>query len=74
MPRSRTCPRCGHNPGTDHLGMQDELLMARLGCRKVLKAVDELMAEFISKKRAADWAIINDGLLAAEKESRKVTR
>jgi len=32
----------------------------------VLAACDELMAEFIAKKRAANWKVINDGLYAAE--------
>lgn len=37
--------------------------------RKIVKgtlaAADELMTEFVSKKRAADWKVINDGLYAA---------
>ena len=33
----------------------------------VLDASNELMTEFISKKRAAKWDIINDGLFAAER-------
>jgi len=35
-----------------------------------LRAADELMTEFISKKRAADWGVINDGLVAAGKAIR----
>ena len=39
-----------------------ELLTA---LREMVKAVDELMTEFISKKRAADWGVINHaGVLA----------
>ena len=33
----------------------------------VLAACDELMTEFISRKRAANWQVINDGLVAAER-------
>ncbi len=32
-----------------------------------IAAADELMTEFISKKRAAKWDIINQGLLACDK-------
>jgi len=32
----------------------------------VLDAANELMTEFISKKRAAHWDIVNQGLYAAE--------
>jgi len=35
--------------------------------RDMLKAADELMTEFMSKKRAANWGIINDAMVAAEK-------
>jgi hypothetical protein len=39
--------------------------------RKLLKgalaAFDEIAAEFVSKKRAANWAIVNDGLRAVQK-------
>lgn len=31
----------------------------------VLAAADELMTEFVSKKRAANWSVINSGLNAA---------
>ena len=30
-------------------------------------ACNELMTEFVSKKRAADWGIINDALVASVK-------
>jgi hypothetical protein len=32
-----------------------------------LDAANELMTEFISKKRAAKWDVINDGMYAAER-------
>lgn len=31
--------------------------------RAMQKAVDELLTEFVSKKRAANWGIINDALV-----------
>jgi hypothetical protein len=30
-------------------------------------AIDELMFEFVSKKRAAKWDVVNNGLLTAER-------
>lgn len=33
----------------------------------VMDACNELMTEFISKKRAAKWDIVNDGLYNAER-------
>ncbi len=33
----------------------------------VLDACNELMTEFVSKKRAARWDVINDGLYDAER-------
>jgi hypothetical protein len=41
-----------------------ELLEA---CKDMLKATDELMTEFISKKRAADWGVINQAMVDAGK-------
>ena len=35
--------------------------------RELLKACNELMTEFISRKRAADWEIINDAMVAGER-------
>ena len=32
-----------------------------------MKALDELMTEFVSKKRAADWGVINDAMVAMGK-------
>lgn len=34
--------------------------------RGVMAACDEIVAEFVSKKRAANWGIINKGLYEAE--------
>lgn len=34
-------------------------------CKGLQKACDELLTEFVSKKRAADWALINDALVQA---------
>lgn len=39
-----------------------DLLAALEGMAKV---VDELLTEFVSKKRAADWGVINDNMVAA---------
>jgi hypothetical protein len=33
--------------------------------REMLKAADELMTEFVSKKRAANWGVINAAMVAA---------
>lgn len=46
----------------------EELLHGSFGARE---AADELMTEFISKKRAANWGKINEGLMAAEKAEKK---
>ena len=48
-----------------------EMLFALLGC---LRACDELMTEFVSKKRAAQWGIINDGLWRAEQLTREIRK
>ena len=37
-----------------------------------LAASDELMTEFVSKKRAANWGVINEGLYNAEKKVREL--
>ena len=49
-----------------------ELLAA---CKAMMRAADELLTEFISKKRAANWQVINEAMVeagraiqAAEKE------
>ena len=39
-----------------------------------LAASDELMAEFISKKRAAHWGVINRALYNAEQFLRKLPK
>lgn len=33
--------------------------------RATMQAADELMTEFVSKKRAANWGVINDALVMA---------
>ena len=44
-------------------------------CRKIVKAliaaIDELMTEYVSGRRAADWGVINKGLYDAERYLRK---
>lgn len=44
--------------------------------RKIIKgalaAADELMSEFVSKKRAANWGVINDGLYNAERMEKEL--
>jgi len=41
---------------------------ARDACTKAHAACDELMTEFVSKKRAANWGVINEGMLACERQ------
>ena len=52
------------------LGLRSEIEALREMGRKAAEggkaAADELMTEFIGKKRAADWGIINEGLLACD--------
>ena len=49
--------------------MDDQMRELLLRCDAALKgaanAADQLMSEFISRKHAADWGVINDGLVAA---------
>ncbi len=45
----------------------EKIAELRLALTMERKAVEELMAEGISKKRAADWAIINDAGGATQK-------
>ena len=33
--------------------------------RDLMKAIDELLTEFVSKKRAANWGVINDAMVKA---------
>jgi hypothetical protein len=33
----------------------------------MLAAAEELLAEFASKKRAADWGVVNDAMMAASR-------
>jgi len=48
--------------------LERELAAARAACAKAHAACDELMTEFVSKKRAADWGVINEGMMACERE------
>jgi hypothetical protein len=45
-------------------------------CRRALimqqRAVDELMTEFVSRKRAADWGVINSAGVAAQAALAKI--
>lgn len=50
MSPSSDCARC------------EDLLSALEG---MVRVADELMTEFVSKKRAADWGVINDNMVAA---------
>ena len=34
-------------------------------CRDMLKAANELMTEYVSKKRAANWGVINQAMVDA---------
>jgi len=45
---------------------RDQKRLIRRVLKGVLAASDEIMTEFISKKRAANWKVINDGLFNAE--------
>lgn len=47
--------------------MTDLEIEMRDAIRGLLKASDEVAAEFIQRKRAANWGIINKAYLAAEK-------
>lgn len=69
-------------PGAGHLGVrlmaahsETELLReeAETIVRGALAAAKELMTEYVSKRRAADWCIINDGLYNAEKFLRAIS-
>ena len=50
---------------TDYIALRDA---ARVEQRDTIKALmiacDELMTEFVSKKRAANWGVINDAMVA----------
>lgn len=35
--------------------------------KQLMKACNELMTEFVSKKRAADWKLINDAMVVGGK-------
>jgi len=35
-------------------------------CKGLMAATDELMTEFVSNQRAANWGVINDALYVAE--------
>lgn len=63
------------NPTTGGKNMSDAKVVSIGLARSIIKgclaAANELMAEFVSGKRAADWAVINDGLCRAEQFLRK---
>lgn len=60
----------GH-PGVRLMAARSEYQLLREEAEAAVKgaiaAANELMTEFVSKRRAADWGIINDGLLKAER-------
>lgn len=74
--RERAYRWCGANQTTYSEWTVDELTTAFIAIRDaaraeqreaikgLLKACDELMTEFVSKKRAADWGVINDAMVA----------
>lgn len=42
---------------------KDETKELREAIQKLMNACNELMTEFVSRKRAADWEVINDAML-----------
>lgn len=44
------------------------------GIKGALAAWDEVANEFVSHRRAADWGIINDGLMAASKAKAAIAK
>ena len=46
------------------MNQTEEIARLRAAGRQMLKAADELMTEFVSKKRAADWGVINGAMVA----------
>lgn len=46
---------------------REQKRLVRRGIKGALAAADELMAEFISKTRAANWGVLNSGLYEAER-------
>jgi hypothetical protein len=51
-----------------------EIEQVRTIIKDVLAASNELMTEFVSHKRAANWGIVNDGLYNAEQFLRNTER
>lgn len=42
-------------------------------CRAMVKAADELMTEFVGKKRAANWGVINQAMVDAGRAIKEAT-
>lgn len=42
--------------------------------KNLLLACNELMTEFVSKKRAADWGLINDAMVEGQKAIAELRR
>lgn len=40
--------------------------------KNLMSACDELMAEYVSKKRSADWEVINSALMEGQKAIREM--
>jgi len=54
------------------LMMKEKIAEAAEIMAKLEKACDEMMTEFISKKRAANWGIINSALFESAKFRRSL--
>ena len=46
---------------------EDKQLDAATVIRALKAACNELMTEFVSRKRAADWGVINDAMVDADR-------
>ena len=53
---------------------REQKRLIRRTLKGVLCAADEFFTEFISKKRAAEWDVINKGLMGADELLRAVRK
>ena len=53
---------------------REQKRLIRRTLKGALRASDELMTEFISKRRAANWGVLNNGLYNAEQLLHDVRR
>ena len=49
--------------------LEKELCESRKAAKMAIAAMDELMTEFVSKKRAANWGIINEACMACQSQA-----